>query len=131
MITRELRIVLALTIFQSSNATKLLKDFTTKTRSLNLSPSGLKTILQNAEKLSKKFPYEYICWKNLLADIEIDHITIKEILSNNLSPGSLDKNDVKKLETDEFTLHWFLDYSYSDEFDQMIDRLNIKASKSR
>ncbi len=105
---------------------KIIERFYNEDTVLNLSPSGLKTILQNAEKLSKKFPYEYICWKNLLADIETDHITIKEILSNNLSPGSLEENDVKKLETDEFTLHWFLDYSYSDEFDQMIDRLNIK-----
>lgn len=103
---------------------KIIERFYQEDTVLNLTPSALKTILINAEKLSDKFPYEYICWKNLLADIEEENRPLNAILNDTFNTEKLNENDIKTLETDEFTVHWFLDYSYSSEFDQMIDTLN-------
>lgn len=109
---------------------KIIERFYQDEQVLNIPPEALKTILLNAEKLADKFPYEYICWKNLLADIEPGNIDIKEFLNKNLKPAALEKNDLEKLYTDEFTKHWFLDYSYSDEFDEMIDVLNVRLQNA-
>lgn len=105
---------------------KIIERFCQDEAVLNISPEALKTILLNAEKLNSKFPYEYICWKNLLADIEINNTNIQEILETNLKASEISAEDLKSLCTDEFTQHWFLEYSYSDEFDEMIDVLNTR-----
>lgn len=109
---------------------KIIERFYQDEQVLNVSAEALKTILINAEKLADKFPYEYICWKNLLADIEPDNINIKETLISNLVPAKLQKDDLEKLYTDEFTQHWFLDPTYSDEFDEMLDILNVRLQNS-
>lgn len=62
---------------------------------LKITPEALKAILLNAEKLSDKFPYEYICWKNLLADTEPESIDIKAILNKNLSPAEISETDLE------------------------------------
>lgn len=93
----------------------IIERFYRGQRALDLQPGVLKSILIEAEKLSKhKIPYEYLCWKNLLADIE-------------LQPLKLDYK-IKKLTNDEFedilkydfTDYWFLNSSYSDEFEDFI-----------
>ena len=109
---------------------KIIERFYQDEEVLKISPEALKTILINAEKLSDKFPYEYICWKNLLADIEPETTDIKTFLKTNLTPAELSIEDIKRLSTDEFTKHWFLDYGYSSEFNEMIDFLNAKLQNS-
>ena len=109
---------------------KIIERFYQDEEVLKISPEALKTILINAEKLSDKFPYEYICWKNLLADIEPEKTDIKTFLTTNLTPAELSIEDIKRLSTDEFTKHWFLDYGYSSEFNEMIDFLNAKLQNS-
>ena len=109
---------------------KIIERFYQDEEVLKISPEALKTILINAEKLSDKFPYEYICWKNLLADIEPETTDIKTFLTTNLTPAELSIEDIKRLSTDEFTKHWFLDYGYSSEFNEMIDFLNAKLQNS-
>lgn len=109
---------------------KIIERFCQDEAVLNISAEALKTILLNAEKLNKKFPYEYICWKNLLADVTVKNTDIKEILAENITPANIDNDILKDISTDEFTQHWFLDYSYSDEFDEMIEILNLKLQNN-
>lgn len=109
---------------------KIIERFYQDEEVLKISPEALKTILINAEKLSDKFPYEYICWKNLISDIEPETTDIKTFLKTNLTPAELSIEDIKRLSTDEFTKHWFLDYGYSSEFNEMIDFLNVKLQNS-
>ena len=109
---------------------KIIERFYQDEEVLKISPEALKTILINAEKLSDKFPYEYICWKNLLADIEPETTDIKTFLKTNLPPAEPSIEDIKRLSADEFTKHWFLDYGYSSEFNEMIDFLNAKLQNS-
>ena len=105
---------------------KIIERFYQEEEVLNISPEALKTILINAENLSDKFPYEYICWKNLLTDIEPETVNVKEFLTQNVKPAKLNSDDIKTLSTDEFSKHWFLDYGYSTEYDELIDDLNRK-----
>ena len=93
----------------------IIERFYRGQRALDLQPGVLKSILIEAEKLAKhKIPYEYLCWKNLLADIKPQ-------------PLKLDYK-IKKLTNDEFedilkydfTDYWFLNSSYSDEFEDFI-----------
>ena len=109
---------------------KIIERFYQDEEVLKISPEALKTILINAEKLSDKFPYEYICWKNLIADIEPETTDIKTFLKTNLPPAEPSIEDIKRLSADEFTKHWFLDYGYSSEFNEMIDFLNAKLQNS-
>lgn len=105
---------------------KIIERFYLDEPVLKITPEALKTILINAEKLSDKFPYEYICWKNLLADIEPENLNIKEFVKENISVAELTKNELESLYDDEFTQHWFLDYDYSDETIEFFDILNVK-----
>lgn len=105
---------------------KIIERFYQDEEVLNVTPEALKTILINSEKLSDKFPYEYICWKNLLADIEPENTDIRRILEKELTAQKLSLDNLKELLRDEFTKHWFLDYGYSDEYDGLVNSLNKK-----
>ena len=110
---------------------KIIERFYQDEEILKITPEALKTILINAEKLSDKFPYEYICWKNLLADIDPHTTDIKTVLKQNLTPPeTLQVDEIQKLSADEFTKHWFLDYGYSSEFNEMIDFLNTRLQNN-
>ena len=101
----------------------IIERFYKGQRAVDLSAEELKYILSKAEKISgQDFPYEYICWKNLFADIE---------------PAELSLNhDIKKLSNKEFedilkydfTDFWFLDAEYSDEFEDFIKIANKTES---
>ena len=90
----------------------------------------MKTLLLNAENLSSQYPYEYVCWKNLLADIEPEELDITKTIQTSIEPTRITENDVLKLNQDSFVQHWFLEYGYSDEFDNMINFLNSKFQKA-
>lgn len=105
---------------------KIIERFYQDEPILKISPEALKTILINAEKLSDKFPYEYICWKNLLADIEPKNLNIKEFIEESVKSVEISKDELVKTYDDEFMQHWFLDYDYSDETMELFDLLNVK-----
>ena len=109
---------------------KIIERFYQDEPVLKISPEALKIILINAEKLADKFPYEYICWKNLLSDIETQNINIKNIIQESVSTINLTDKDLRTLCDDEFTQHWFLDYDYSDEVTAMFDELNKKLQNN-
>ena len=53
----------------------IIERFYRGQRALDLNPELLKAFLVKAEKLSKhQMPYEYVCWKNLLVDIETENL---------------------------------------------------------
>ena len=108
---------------------KIIERFYQDEPVLKISPEALKAILINAEKLADKFPYEYICWKNLLSDIEPVNFNIKDIVSNSIDKIELTEDNLNTLFEDEFTQHWFLDYDYSDETINLFNELNTKLQK--
>src|SRR5574344_426251 len=53
---------------------------------INITPEIMKRILIYGEKISNKtnnwlIPYEYVCWKNLLSDVENDDKTIMQVIN--------------------------------------------------
>lgn len=90
----------------------------------------IKKILLNAEniarKAERKISYEYICWKNLLADIEAEPVPIELIMKTELNSTSISDEDLEKIFMFDFVQRWFLDTEYSEEFGEVIDELNSK-----
>ena len=88
-------------------------------RALDLEPSELKSILLRAEKLSKyKLPYEYVCWRNLLIDIEPKDLKL------NYNVKKLSNEEFENILKSDFTDFWFLNSTYSDEFEEFLELLN-------
>ena len=106
--------------FGFNNITKfecntIIERFYRGQRALDLDPSVLKTILIKAEKLSKhRMPYEYVCWRNLFADIEPAKIKL------NYKVKQLTDKDFYNVLTYDFTDYWFLNSTYSDEFEEFL-----------
>jgi len=109
----------------------IIDRFYREEKSLEITAEQFKTILYNAELISQKsknwlLPYEYVCWKNLMADIEIENKTIKSILDENLHKKELTINEFNSILNADFMVHWFMDAHYSDEFEEFLDDLNEK-----
>jgi len=105
-------------------------------KSLEITPKALKKILINAEKISKKsnnwfLPYEYVCWKNLLTDIEPETVDIKEILDSQLKKHKFTSEDFENVVYSDFMGHWFLNANYSSEFEEFIAELNSRLSQDK
>ena len=84
-------------------------------RAVQIEPAILKSILQNAEKLSvNKLPYEYICWRSLLADIEPSAPDLP------YKPTKLSPAEFEDILKSDFTDFWFLNSDYSDEFEEFL-----------
>lgn len=82
---------------------------------LELSPEVINSILSEYEKLSKNtVPYEYICWKNILADIE------KVDLNIHYDTKELSAKEFEDILKSDFTDYWFLDEKYSDEVEEFL-----------
>ena len=104
---------------------KIIERFYKNEKEVCITPENLKTILLNAEKISQKsannwlLPYEYICWKNLLNDIEGSTKSFNELLSDKFEKKTITKTDLNKIFDMDFMEKWFLDANYSDEFEQL------------
>ena len=93
----------------------IIERFYRGQRALDIEPAILKSILINAEKLSKhKMPYEYVCWRNLLADIE------PKPLKLNYKITQLSQKQFEEILVYDFTDYWFLNSTYSDEFEEFL-----------
>lgn len=93
----------------------IIERFYRGQRALDIEPAILKSILINAEKLSKhKMPYEYVCWRNLLADIE------PKPLKLNYKISQLSQKQFEEVLVYDFTDYWFLNSTYSDEFEEFL-----------
>ncbi len=114
---------------------KIIERFYQNEKEVYVTPKNLKTILLNAEKISQKsannwlLPYEYICWKNLLNDVEADIRTFEDILSAELKKKSVTHSDIDKLFNMDFTAKWFMNAGYSDEFDYLLQQDTADLNK--
>ena len=114
----------------------IIDRFYREEKSLEISPETFRTILYNAEMISQRtknwlLPYEYVCWKSLMSDIEYDAKPLKTILDNMLDKHELTMDEFNSVLNADFMVHWFLDAHYSDEFEEFLDTLNeeIKSGK--
>ncbi len=104
---------------------KIIERFYSNEKEINVTPETLKHILINAENISRQkannwlLPYEYVCWKNLLADIECDRNSFETILSTRLNKRKLSDKDIEKIIQSDFADKWFLNAGYSDEFEEI------------
>ncbi len=103
----------------------IIERFYRGQRALDIEPAILKSILINAEKLSKhKMPYEYVCWRNLLADIE------PKPLKLNYKISQLSQKQFDEILVYDFTDYWFLNSTYSDEFEAFLREIeNVPCEK--
>lgn len=109
---------------------KILEKFLKDEKVVSLSGEYFKNILYNAEtttiqnsKSGWKLPYEYICWRNLLIDIDCEEENIEDVIKNQILPQKVDESIIKELDKMKVSSHWFLDADYSDEFDEMLSEL--------
>lgn len=109
---------------------KILERFLRDEKTVDIPPESFKTLLNNAEKTTIernnndwKLPYEYVCWKNLLIDIESDIEPVEQILKEQILPAKNDSSIIDKLSDMKISSHWFLDAGYSDEFEELLENL--------
>ena len=103
----------------------MIKDrFVNGSRCVEISPEFVKYLLNTAEKTSRKnnevIPYEYICWRSILSDIE----EAEPDLTFNITP--LSEKDIDEITSLDFVERWFFDCYTSDEFAELIRKLNAK-----
>ena len=102
----------------------IIERFYRGQRALDIEPGILKTILLDAEKLSaNKIPYEYACWKNLIADVKPDKTKIE------YKNKKITKKEFEEILKYDFTDYWFLNSAYSDEFEEFIKILNKTSTE--
>ncbi|CDE99264.1 uncharacterized protein BN790_01283 [Clostridium sp. CAG:813] len=113
---------------------KILERFLRDEKTVELPPEAFKTILHNAQMQSIlrngnnwKLPYEYVCWSNLLLDIDFDNESIEQILKEQILPQKVDNTIIPMLEKMKISSHWFLDGNYSDEFEDLV--VEMKSTK--
>ena len=105
---------------------KIIERFYKDEKNIPFTPRVLKTLLNFGESISKTstsnwlLPYEYVCWKNLLSDIDAPNINFEKYLAQNLPHKKLQKSDLEVLYNADFMEHWFLDSAYSSEFEEFI-----------
>lgn len=95
-----------------------------------INPHVAKMLLLNAEKLTRKIgakiSYEYICWKTLFADIEVEAVPIELTLKSELAQFELSNEDIDKIHNLSFVQKWFFDTEYKSDFKKVIEKLNEK-----
>lgn len=112
----------------------IVDRFYKEEKQIDLNPSVIKSLLTNAEHISHKsnnwlMPYEYVCWKNLLADIAEDTNSIKETLDTTFKTEKITKETLEKITNSDFMYHWFLDADYSDEFEDFLKLIQSSDAK--
>ncbi|MFI3300819.1 MAG: hypothetical protein R3Y28_05295 [Candidatus Gastranaerophilales bacterium] len=106
----------------------IIEKFYKNEKQINLSPSTMKALLEHYEKISQKtnnwlMPYEYVCWKNLLADTISEPKNIYDYIKENLKLQTVTNKELEFVTKSDFTAHWFLDENYSDEFDEFLNKI--------
>ena len=102
---------------------KIIERFYNNDEKQEITIEEVKNILKHFEKISQNnghwlIPYEYICWTNLLNDIE--EIDIIEELNSKLSIKEISKKEFEECINQDFTSKWFIEYNYSDEFEAFL-----------
>ncbi len=111
---------------------KIIERFYKDEKNIPLPPSVLKTLLISGEQISKEktsnwlLPYEYVCWKNIISDVQAEDINFEKTLSLSVSHRPITEKDLDVLYDADFMAHWFLDSGYSTEFEEFVAQLNDK-----
>ena len=111
---------------------KIIERFCRDDKHLPLPPSVLKTLLKYGERItatktdSKKLPYEYVCWKNIMTDIEPEEPNFDEILSKYYEVREVSRDDLSDILGADFTERWFLDPNYSSEYEAFLEILDVE-----
>ena len=69
----------------------------------------------------KPFPYEYICWSNMLFNIQPLDFELKDYSNKNCKIQILSKDAALSFLTDEYTLRWFLTPNENNTIKQLTD----------
>lgn len=114
---------------------KILERFLKDEKVASIPPSAFLTILHNSElNTIRKFgqnwelPYEYVCWKNLLVDIDYEEKPIEQIVKEQISPAKITESIFENLGNMKISSHWFLDAHYSDEFEELIKSIKTEQN---
>lgn len=109
---------------------RIIDKFYSKEERTYLDAYVIKKILTDAEKLTRKvggqISYEYICWKTLFSDIEIDPVPIELTLKSNYKQETLLDETLHEIFMMDFIQKWFFDTENCEEFKFMILELNNK-----
>lgn len=109
-----------------NDLSKILTKFYGEDNGVEVGHGIIKFLVDRAERQARynkdKLPYEYVCWKNTMLDIE--PVRPECILES----VNLSKEDVNELCLADKVQSWFYDVNTSDSFDKMIQELN-KAFK--
>lgn len=112
---------------------KIVERFYGDNDSVYINQTVLKTLLVNAENIVHKngeiVSYEYICWRNLTADIAPEPVPIEFIMEDKFKKDALSKNDFDKICLSDIAQKWFLDTDFSDEFADFITIINKEFKK--
>lgn len=106
---------------------KIIERFYKDEKNIPISPEVLKTLILYGEKISKEkssnwlLPYEYVCWKNLMVDIDADCTDIKTRLDDMFKIKPVTDKEFEKVLSADFINHWFLDNHYSSEFEAFLE----------
>ncbi len=106
---------------------KIIERFYKDEKNVPLPAEALSTLIKRGEEISYSansgwlLPYEYVCWKNIMADIEPDSTDLVKLLSEVYKEKTLSDKDYKALLSADFCAHWFLDSHYSSEFEAFLE----------
>lgn len=101
---------------------KILTKFYGEKGGVEIPHEVAKYLIDRAEKLARynkdALPYEYVCWKNTMLDIE------PKKPQCTLEPKELTQAEIDKLCLTDIAQTWFYDSDTSDEFAKIITKLN-------
>ena len=115
---------------------KIIERFYKDEKNIPLKPEVLKALILYGENISKEktsnwlLPYEYVCWKNLMVDIEADTLNIEEYLDNIFEVKPVGQKELEKLNEADFMRYWFLDGHYSSEFEAFLEIVDTECLSS-
>lgn len=107
-----------------SELTRIITRFYSGQEKISLNPSVAKLLLENAEKLALdtigKIPYEYACWKRIIADVLLPEDNINTVLEKNLEKKNTTLNDLKLIYETSILDKWFLINNDNEEFNKLL-----------
>ena len=109
---------------------KIVSRFYGDDESVYINQTVLKALLNKAENIVHRngeiVSYEYVCWRNLFADIPVEPVPIEFILEDKFKKEKLSEKDFDRICFSDIAQKWFPDVDFSDEFSQFITILNDK-----
>ena len=104
---------------------KIITKFYKSEGDYKVTPEYTKFRLNKAEEAminsKKPFPYEYICWSNMLFNIQPLDFELKDYSNKNCKIQILSKDAALSFLTDEYTLRWFLTPNENNTIKQLTD----------